>query len=129
MTEPRVLKPWSHESADVVDGDVGETECLGLRHPAIGYLGNFIDEMHAHLLDGLLPPEYGTEVNVHIVLHHEECPLIGGHFQHGGYGISRWRSTTSGEYNHLTAGCYHRSDRCDVETVGAPLGWDVYRLS
>ena len=43
----------SYESANVVDGNVGEAECLGLRHPAIGYLGNGIHKLHAHLLENL----------------------------------------------------------------------------
>ena len=95
--------PKSYESANVVDGDVGEAKSLGLRHPAIGYFSNRIDELHAHLLDGLLAPEDGTEVNIHVVLHHVECPLVGRHLQHGGYGVARWCSTACGEYNHLTA--------------------------
>jgi len=71
------LRRELYKSANVVHGDVGKTECLGLRYPAIGYLGNRIDELHTHLLDALLSPEDGTEVNVHVVLHHVKCPLVG----------------------------------------------------
>ena len=91
-----------HKSADMIHGNVGESEGLGLGHAAAGYLGDDINQFAAHLNNGSFAPQHGTEVNVHVVLHHAVSALVGSHLQHGSDGIARRCAPTCCEDDGLT---------------------------
>ena len=107
---------YLHKSADVIHGDVGEPEGFSFGHATAGYLGYDINNFAAHLRDGLLTPQHGTEVNVHVVLHHAVGALVGSHLQHGSDGVTRRGAPTCCEDDSLTARSHHRRDTGDVET-------------
>ena len=91
----------------MIHGDVGESEGLSLGHATAGYLGNDINQFAAHLSNGFFAPQDGTEVNVHVVLHHAVGALVGSHFQHGSDGIARRCAPACSEDDGLTAGGHH----------------------
>ena len=66
----------------MIDCNVGESECLGLRHAAVRYFRYDINKFAANLMDGLLTSKHGTEVNIHIVLHQVESTFVGSYLQY-----------------------------------------------
>lgn len=73
----------------MIHGDVGKAEGLSLGHVTAGYLSNDINQFTTHLSNSSFAPQHGTEINVHVVLHHAVGTLVGRHFQHRRDGITR----------------------------------------
>ena len=86
----------------MIDCDVGEAESLGLGHAAAGNLGYDINNFSTHLSNGFFAPQHGTEVHVHVVLHHAIGALVGSYLQHGSDGIARRCAPTCCEDDGLT---------------------------
>ena len=104
----------------MIYGDVGEAEGLGLGHAAAGHLGYDINKFATHLSNGFFAPQHGTEVHVHVVLHHAIGALVGSYLQHGSDGIARRCASACSEDNGLTARSHHRRDTGNVKAWMQP---------